>query len=181
MMRKIKFGLNLGDIVVATKKENNVNKENIVKSNTDNQLVCSICQETNLDKIMCFVNCKLKGIKYEQIGRYKDCDKTMCLKCIEKCEEINVGSEVMFKYTITKKNRRRLQRRTSFYTVQKKGTIVDVASNGNIIINSGDWDYILKEKNIMYKCNTCPWCRSHELHHWKIYKETYPKIKKSKR
>ena len=138
MMRKIKFGLNLGDIVVATKKENNVNKENIVKS--DNQLVCSICQETNLDKIMCFVNCKLKGIKYEQIGRYKDCDKAMCLKCIEKCEEINVGSEVMFKYTITKKNRRRLQRRTSFYTVQKKGTIVDVASNGNIIINSGDWD-----------------------------------------
>jgi len=173
MFRKTKFGLNLDEIIIEHKKEN---KEKII--DVDKQVVCEICQESVDEKNIRYVNCKLEGTKFKKIGRYKYCDKTICRNCIERCEEIKVGSDIMFQYTIKKTNRRRTPRRTSFMTVYKSGTVDDIGDGRTIIVNSGISQYELKWEDILYKCNTCPWCRSHQLLHWKFHKEKYPKTKK---
>jgi len=170
MLRKIKFGLNLGEVTI--KQKQTKKNEHPVKNKENIDVVCSICQEHH--RSMFYVNCKLKGVKFEKIGRYKCCDNPICLNCIKRCEEVKVGSEVMFKYKV----RKPYSSRRSFYTICKRGTVDYIGSHGNIIVIAENYEYNLKEENIMYKLNTCPWCRSHLLNHWTYNKEKYPKTKK---
>ena len=170
MLRKVKFGLNLGSDIIISKKEN---KENTTHE-IDAQIKCSLCEEYNHTDLIYYSNCKLKGVKFEKIGRYKCCDNPICLNCIKRCEEVKVGSEVMFKYKV----RKPYSSRRSFYTICKRGTVDYIGSHGNIIVIAENYEYNLKEENIMYKLNTCPWCRSHLLNHWTYNKEKYPKTKK---
>jgi len=101
MMRKTKFGLNIDEVIIVPKKENQENQENQENLNClDNQIKCSLCEIYNHENLIHYSNCKLKGVKFDRIGRYKDCDNQICIECIKRCEEIKKGNKVVFKYYI---------------------------------------------------------------------------------
>ena len=96
-VNNIKFGLNLGEIVLQKKKQ----KEEKIQDE-DNLIVCEICQEYNIDSMIKYINCKLKGTKNKKIGRYKSNDMAICIHCIQQCEVRKVGDIVGFKYRVKK-------------------------------------------------------------------------------
>jgi hypothetical protein len=170
-MSKPKFGYNFDEIVIKKKRQGKSQEEDV-----NNEIVCSICQELINENNIRYVNCKLRGTKKEKIGRYKDCDKAICLECIQRCEEIRVGDTVKFKY-ILRKGRR--GRRQSFMIVEKKGKVEQI-NKSSVILTDKDYEYNVKMENIQYKCNTCPYCRSHRLRRWQKNTQKFPKTKKCK-
>jgi hypothetical protein len=166
MQRKTKFGVKLNEIIITQKKVKKTYEED-----SDNIIRCQICEEYNVDNGIRYSNCILKGTKKEKIGRYKHCDKAICIHCIKECEKLKVRNTVRFKYQEIKRRKKR-----TFY---KTGIIDNFDKNNIINIVSGDYIYALKKENILYKLKTCPWCVSHRLRDWHNNIKKFPKIKNS--
>ena len=161
-VRKVKFGLNLDEVVFDSKKKIRqiVKRDNV-------SITCLICQESKPSNEIKYSNCKLKGTKSKQIGRYKKCDKAICEECIRKCQEFKIGDKVRITY---KKRRERV--------VYSKGKIKGIYGKNYIVEKCvGEKELILNKSEILYKYNECPWCRSHRLVRWQNNTKKYPKKK----
>ena len=120
-----------------------------------------------------YSNCILKGIKTQKIGRYKDCDISICIDCKKRCEEIKKGDKVRFNYEVKKGRKFKKYYKTGIIEVcDKKTNYFEIVSENCL--------YYLKKENIMYKFDTCPWCRSHRLRDWHKNTKKFPKIKQKK-
>ena len=168
MLRKTKFGVNYQEIIVSTQKLKDPKKRK-----PKEQIVCSICQEYNSESLIKYVNCKLKGTKDKKIGYYKHCDNPICISCIVKCEEKKVGDMVRFKFLKKVKYGWAYKYKTCYAT----GKIIEFYNN-IVLIECKNSSKKVSIKNILYKLNTCPWCRSHRLIKWQKNTKKYPKKKK---
>tara|TARA_X000000368_G_C22581838_1_gene515425 strand:- start:4 stop:510 length:507 start_codon:yes stop_codon:yes gene_type:complete len=168
MSRKTKFGFDLGEIIVSTKKQKETKKIKL-----EEQIVCSICQEYNNEGLIKYVNCKLQGTKDKKIGYYKHCDNPICSSCIVRCEEKKVGDMVRFKFL------KKIQYMCGYKykTCYATGKIIEFYNN-IVLIECKNSSEKVSIKNILYKLNTCPWCRSHRLIKWQKNTKKYPKKKK---
>ena len=172
MLRKLKFGLNLNEIIInplcvkiPTKKE----EDSIVK--------CSLCQEWTFNNGIRYSNCKLKGTKKEKIGRYKDCDIPICSNCIEQCKVIRLRNTVRFKYTrVVRQNMWGIKIKKTFYRNGEVKQLPNNQYNSYNILCDGEY-FNVNIKNILYKLNTCPWCRSHRLRDWHKNSKKFSKTK----
>jgi hypothetical protein len=172
IQRKLKFGLIFGEIVIEhiyIKKPKEEEECALLK--------CCLCKEHCVDDMIKYVNCRLKGIKNKKIGYYKYCDTAICTNCIKNQEQnITKGDVVRFKYE--KKIGYRKKK-----TIYNTGKISACDKNGsdiiyNIYCTKGKLILKIKQKDIMYKLNTCPWCESHRLCDWRKNTQKFSKTKK---
>ena len=137
-------------------------------------ITCTRCDKNHTKDQSRFINCRLKGIKIEKIGYYKNEDKAICLCCMEKCKVAEVGDEVRVKYTLFKKG---TWRKTP-YDVYKNGTLVEIQispfNDAVFIIKTNTEKLKLKGTNILYKFNSCPCCKKHMMNKWQENKEKFP-------
>lgn len=166
MQRKLKFGLKFDEITFKKK----IYKK--IEIDEPTLLECNLCNECKTENMVKYVNCKLKGTKNKQIGYYKDCDTIICLDCKEKIEKtFSEGDIVRFKYG----KKIRYKKKTVYCT----GKILFIGEiYYNIYCNISQTVISIKRDGILYKLNTCPWCRSHRLHDWRKNTKKFSKIKR---
>ena len=164
-MRKTKFGINLDEIIIKSPLDL---KKKIIP--LYNEVLCSLCQENKPDPCINYVNCKLQGTKDIQIGRYKNNDMPICFECMIRCEKIKKNDTVKFHYLKKTKKRWNCVYIKSFDI----GKILDIY-NDTYLISFKNKKIELIKKNILYKLNTCPWCRSHRFIRWQLNTKKFPK------
>lgn len=168
MQRKLKFGLKIGEIIFKQKND----KKTEIGEEEATLLECNLCLGCNSENMIKYVNCKLKGTKNQQIGYYKDCDTILCLKCKERIENtFNKGDIVRFKY-----EKKTGYKKKTIYNTGKILFIEDLYYNIYCTISKSN--IRLKRNGILYKLNTCPWCRSHRLRDWHKNTKKFPKVKR---
>ena len=169
MQRKTKFGFKICEITF----KKNESKKNENKEKDSKLIECNLCLGYNSKNMIKYVNCKLKGTKNEKIGYYKDCDTALCLDCKGKIENIfNKGDIVMYRYEKKIRN----IKKTTYNT--GKVLFIEDSDYYNIYCTKSESFIRIKRKNILYKLNTCPWCRSHRLHDWHKNTKKFPKKKR---
>ena len=169
--RKLKFGFDFGEIVIKQIHEKPREEEE------DVLFKCCLCNEDCVENMIKYVNCRLKGIKNKKIGYYKYCDTAICTNCIKKQEQnITNGDDVGFKY----EKKIGYRKKKTIYNIGKIFACDKIGSDTiyNIYCTKASLFIKIKQKDIMYKLNTCPWCESHRLCDWRKNTQKFPKKKR---
>jgi len=169
--RKLKFGLKIGEIVI---EQIYIKKP---KEEEEVLLKCCLCDEHCVDNMIKYVNCRLKGIKNKKIGYYKYGDTAICTNCIKNQEQnITNGDVVRFKYEkkIGYRNKKTIYNTGKISACDKNGSDIIY----NIYCTKASLFLKIKQKDILYKLNTCPWCESHRLRDWRKNTQKFPKKKR---
>ena len=178
MLRKLKFGLNFNEIII-----NPLCVKKTVKNEEDSLVKCSIFRK----------KCKIKWCKNEitvfnfhvghNIPRSKGGSLNLnnlvpiCSNCIEQCKVIRLRNTVRFKYTrVVRRNIWGVKIKKTFYRNGRVKQLPNNQYNSYNILCDGEY-FNVNIKNILYKLNTCPWCRSHRLRDWHKNSKKFSKTK----
>tara|TARA_B100000795_G_C22785678_1_gene434495 strand:+ start:1610 stop:2176 length:567 start_codon:yes stop_codon:yes gene_type:complete len=135
-------------------------------------ITCTRCDKNHTKDQSRFINCRLKGIKKEKIGYYKNEDKAICLDCIKKYKVAKLGDKVMVKYTVFKRG---IWRKVP-HEVYATGQLIEIKNPDNsvIVIKIKNKEIKLKRENILYKFNSCPCCHKHRIIRWQKNTKKFP-------